>query len=114
MIKLDTSFDSKNSETSPNARRARWEQLMKSSKGKIDVQLAEQFLSDHYDTFDKKKEADSRTLCGHNDSNAHGESIFEWAPYFPGGAVQGKAMDSTQAAAMSFVARGGQDRKSVV
>ena len=107
VLKLDTSFDPNNPETSPNARHARWEQLMKSSKGKIDVAMAQKFLSDHYDAYEKKEGADARTLCGHNDSTAHGVSIWEWGPYYPGGAVQGKAMDSAQARAMTFVARGG-------
>jgi len=105
VLKLDTKFDPDNPETSPNARHARWEQLMKSSKGKIDVAMAEKFLSDHYDAYEKKEGADARTLCGHNDSTPNGVSVWEWGPYYPGGAVQGKAMDSAQAKAMSFVAR---------
>ncbi|HLW78164.1 MAG TPA: C45 family peptidase, partial [Terriglobia bacterium] len=107
VIKLDTTFDPDNPETSPNARRARWEALMQESKGKIDVTLAKQFLSDHYDTYQKKQEADERTLCGHNEDSPRGINLWEWAPYYPGGAVQGKAMDSTMAKAMSFVARRG-------
>ena len=38
-----------------NARRARREEMMQQSKGKIDVQMAEQFLSDHFDSFEKER-----------------------------------------------------------
>jgi phospholipase B-like protein len=107
VIKEDTTFDPDNPETSPNARRVRWEELMKESKGKIDVALAEQFLSDHFDTYQKKQDADERTLCGHSESSPRGVNVWDWGPYYPGGAVQGKVMDSSMAKAMSLVARRG-------
>jgi len=103
----DTTFDPKNPETSPNARRARWEQLMKESKGKIDVERAEKFLADHYDTYEKKEAAGKRTLCGHGEDSPVAESVWNWGPYNPCGAVQGKAMDGPMAQSMSFVARRG-------
>ena len=107
VIKEDTTFDPNNPETSPNARRARWEELIEKSKGKIDVSTAQQFLADHYDAYEKKADPDGRTLCGHADASAGGVSLWGWGPYYPGGAVQGKAMDSAMAKAMSFVARRG-------
>jgi hypothetical protein len=107
VIAKDTTFDANNPETSPNARRARWEQLMEESKGKIDVALAQKFLSDHYDSYEKKEEADERTLCGHSETSPRGVQVWDWEPYYPGGAVQGKATDSNRAARLSFVARMG-------
>ena len=107
VVKEDTTFDPDNPETSPNARRVRWEELMKKSKGKIDVAMAEQFLSDHYDSYQKREVADERTLCGHTDATARGVNVWDWGPYYPGGAVQGKAMDGAMAKAMSFVAHRG-------
>jgi Phospholipase B len=107
VIRLDTNFDSKDLASSPNARRTRWEELMKGSKGKIDVQMAEQFLSDHVDAYEKKKVADERTLCGHVDTCPRGISVWGWDGYYPGGAVQGKAMDSQMAKSLSFYARRG-------
>jgi hypothetical protein len=108
VLKEDTpQFDPKNMETSPNARRARWEQLLNENKGKIDVDLAQQMLADHFDTFDKKNNSNERTLCGHVDATARGVSIWSWAPYYPGGAVQGKATDSTMTKEMRLVARTG-------
>jgi hypothetical protein len=107
VIKLDTKFDPNNPETSPNARHARWEQLMKRYKGQIDVHLAEQFLSDHRDAYAHKRGADERTLCGHGENSRRGVQIWDWPAYFPGGAVQGKVTDSDMAAHMSLIARRG-------
>jgi hypothetical protein len=107
VIAKDTTFDPKNPETSPNARRARWEQLIEESKGRIDVALAQKFLSDHYDSYEKKEDADERTLCGHSETSGRGIQVWDWGPYYPGGAVQGKATDSNMAAKLSFVARTG-------
>jgi len=108
VLKLDApQFDPDNLESSPNARRVRWEQLLNENKGKIDVALAQQMLGDHEDTFAKKTEANERTLCGHVDTSGRGIAIWDWAPYYPGGAVQGKAADSAMAKEMRLVARMG-------
>jgi Phospholipase B len=103
----ETTFDAKNPANSPNARRTRWEGLMKEYKGRIDVALAQKFMGDHYDAYLKKEMADEHTLCGHVDTVERGVPEFEWGPYYPGGAVQGKVTDSAMAKAMSFVARRG-------
>ena len=103
----ETSFDPNNRETSPNARHVRWDELMQQNKGRIDVQLAQQFESDHYDSYEKRDDPDARTLCGHSEASPSGVKIWDWGPYYPGGAVQGKVTDSKMAAAMSLVARRG-------
>jgi len=108
VIKDETSgFDPQNASTSPNARHIRWEQLIKQSKGHIDVAMAESFMADHVDSFEKKEQADERSLCGHVDASPRGVKLWDWAPYYPGGAVQGKATDSSLAERMSFQARAG-------
>ena len=107
VIKQETTFDPADASSSPNARRARWEELMKEDKGKLDVSMAEQFLGDHVDSFEKKEEPDERSLCGHVDASPRGVKEWGWNDYNPGGAVQGKAADSGMAAKMSFVARRG-------
>ncbi len=107
VLKDETTFDARNSENSPNARRARWEALMQQWKGRIDVPLAQKFLSDHEDTYQKKQQPDARTLCGHVEFAAKGVPEWGWGPNYPGGAVQGKAMDSAMAKALSFIARRG-------
>jgi hypothetical protein len=108
LIKDETEgFDPSDKSSSPDARRARWEQLMQENKGKIDVPMAEQFLADHEDAFLHENTADQRSLCGHVDASKEGVAIWDWGAYYPGGAVQGKATDSDMAAKMSFVAHAG-------
>ncbi len=108
VIKDETvGYDPKDMASSPNARHVRWVQLMKQYKGKIDVPLAEKFLSDHEDSYLHKVRADQRSLCGHVDVAKQGVPVWGWGPYYPGGAVQGKATDSDMAAKLSFVARAG-------
>jgi len=93
--------------SSMNARHARGDELMRQAQGKIDVNMAEQFLSDHFDSFQRKNQPNERALCGHVDASPRGVKEWGWDAYNPGGAVQGKATDSTMAAKMSFVARAG-------
>ena len=103
----DTTFDVNNLASSANARHTRWEELMRQSKGSIDTAMAEKFMGDHYDAFAKKEGADERTLCGHGDVVTHGLNDWEWKPFQPDGAVQGKVMDSRMAEAMTLVAHVG-------
>lgn len=100
-------FDPSDKSSSPNARRVRWQELMQANKGNIDVPMAEKFLADHEDAFLHEDKADQRSLCGHVDAAKEGQAIWGWGPYFPGGAVQGKATDSDMAAEMSFVGHAG-------
>src|SRR5580704_13771314 len=62
VIHEETTFDPNDASSSPNARHARWEEVMKQAKGKVDVTMAEQFLSDHFDSFEKKEQANERAL----------------------------------------------------
>jgi len=108
VLKLDTpEFQPTDMGSSPNARRVRWEQLLNENKGKIDVDLAQQMLGDHVDSFEKKEQANERVLCGHLDNSARGVAQWAWGPYYPGGAVQGKATDSSMTKDMRLVARMG-------
>src|SRR2546427_3278266 len=100
-------FDPSNNESSPNARRARWDEMLKENKGKIDVTLAEKMLGDHMDTAEKKEDTNERTLCGHVDGSPRGVKEWDWQPYYPGGAVQGKATDATMTKEMRIMARMG-------
>ncbi len=114
LIREETSgFDPNDRSSSMNARHVRAEELMQQAKGKIDVEIAEQFLSDHVDSFaytplsSEKPQPDERSLCGHVDKSPQGVKEWGWNPYNPGGAVQGKATDSKMAANMSLIARAG-------
>ena len=107
VIAQDTTFDPHNPATSPNARRTRWEELMEGNRGKIDVALAQKFMADHHDAYEKTEQANERTLCGHVDASGRGVDVWEWPAYYPGGAVQGKVIDSSLAKALSFYAHMG-------
>jgi len=105
--KLDTTWNNDDLASSPNARHIRLDEMMKESKGKIDVELAEKVLSDHYDTYLQKEIPDGRTLCGHLDLDPAGVKAWGDGPYDDHGAVEGKAVDSHMAGQMSFMARAG-------
>jgi hypothetical protein len=108
VIRDDTpGFDPKNPESSMNARRATALSFMQKHYGKLDTALAEAYLSDHYDSFEKKDDAGMRSLCGHEEMSARGEPVWGDAPFTPDGAVTGKVMDSDMAAKMSFIGRAG-------
>jgi hypothetical protein len=106
-------FDPNDMSSSMNARHARADEMVQHARGTIDVEMAENFLADHVDSFEKnassmeKVQPNERSLCGHVDVSPRGVKQWEWNPYNPGGAVQGKATDSNMAANMSFVARAG-------
>jgi hypothetical protein len=100
-------FDAKNLSSSPNARRITAERQIEQAKGQIDVQTAEQFLSDHVDSYTGKVEADERSLCGHVDKVKRGVPEFDWGPYYPAGAVTGKVTDSDLAAKLALIAHAG-------
>src|SRR6266851_2063051 len=102
LARKETNFDAANKQSSPNARRARWEQLMAQNKGKIDVEIAKQMESDTYDIIEKKQQPDERTLCGCVDVSPKGIPEWDWGKYFPGGTVQAKTIDGKMAEAMEF------------
>jgi hypothetical protein len=108
LIKEETSgFDPSDMSSSMNARHARADELVQRAKGTIDVEMAQDFLADHFDSFEKKEQPNERSLCGHVDASPRGAKQWGWDAHNPGGAVQGKATDSRMAANMSFVARAG-------
>jgi len=106
LIREETDFDSQDLSLSANARHVRWEQLLAENKGKIDLAAAERFLADHYDTFEKKEDADERTLDGHIDLSPRGSQPWQ-PPFGMAGAVQNKAANANLASEMSFVAAAG-------
>ena len=106
LIHEETDFDPADVGQSSVARHARWDQLMAENKGKIEVATAQRFLADHYDSFEKKEDADERTLDGHIDLSPRGSSGWV-GPYATAGAVQNKVADAHMIAKMTFVAAAG-------
>jgi hypothetical protein len=101
LAREETRFDLKDMSNSPNARRARWEQLMAENKGRIDVAAARRFLADHYDSFSKGTAPSERTLCGHIELSPRGMGSWQ-KPFAPAGAVQNKVADAAMAERMSL------------
>jgi hypothetical protein len=108
LIRDDTrAFNPDDPESSMNARHIRAEEFVKEHYGKLDTALAEAYLSDHHDSYEKREDAGKRSLCGHEDTSPVGEKVWGDLPYDPGGAVTGKVMDSDMAEKMSFTGRAG-------
>ena len=106
LIREETDFNPKDAGQSSVARHVRWEQLMRQNMGKIDVASAQRFLADHFDTFEKKEDADERTLDGHVDLSPRGSGGWV-GPFGTAGAVQNKAADASMIAKMTFNAAAG-------
>ena len=107
IIKKETDFNAKDMGNSMNARHVRWDQLMDQYKGQIDIAMAQKFLADHYDSYDKKEGPNERSLCGHIVASPRGVPEWNDLPFEPGGAVTSQAADSSMAKNMSFAARAG-------
>jgi len=92
------------------ARMVRLGDLMDEHKGKINIEVAQQIIADHYDVYLKKEENPcSRTVCSHYDLDAR-EYMSDPArpkPFSPHGAVDGIVCDTSLAKKMSFVGRFG-------
>ncbi len=102
----ETRFDPAKKDSSPNARKARWEELMARHKGKIDVELGKVFETDNLDVITGRHEANERTLCGRVEVSPRGVPEWDWAPFYPGGTVQSKVADASMAERMALSGAG--------
>jgi hypothetical protein len=100
-------FNPKDMTESGNARHVTEEAFVHKHQGQLDAALAEAYLSDHWDSFEKKTDADTRSLCGHEDLSAEGDKGWGTLPYSPQGSVTGELTDATMAERMSMIVRAG-------
>ncbi len=108
VIRDDTpGFNPNNMSSSMNARRVTGEAFVKKHGGQLDTALAEAYLSDHWDSFEKKDDPDQRSLCGHEETSPVGEPVWGNPPYAPSGAVTGEVTDAAMAGRMSMIVRAG-------
>ena len=108
LIRDDTpGFDTHDMKSTMNARHVRAEEFIQQHLGHLDTALAEEYLSDHYDSYEHKVIAARRSLCGHEDASKDPEPAWDSPPFSPSGAVTGKVMDASMAEHMSFTARAG-------
>lgn len=82
-VRTETTVNYKDKTTSTAARDARWRQLMKRYKGKINIEVAKKFMADHFDATVNKDNPSSRTLCGHLDNDPQGWPEWGIPPYAP-------------------------------
>src|SRR5437868_7172247 len=99
---IETNFDFKNLGGSPLARKTRWEQMVKESAGKIDVETIKRMEADKYDSFENKEGPNERSLCGCVERSPRGIPEWDWGKFYPGGTLQAKAVDSQMASTMQF------------
>jgi len=107
LIKAETDFNPNDLGSSMNARHVRWDELMNQYKGQIDVEMAQKFLADHWDSYEKNQGPNERSLCGHIAVSPRGVPEWNDPPYEPGGAVTAQAADSSMTKNMTLRARAG-------
>ena len=81
---------------------------MAQHKGTIDIDVAKAFEADKYDVIEKRDGPTERTLCGAVEDSPRGTPEWDWAPYYPGGTVQAKVMDTAMAGGLEMWAAMGR------
>lgn len=92
------------------ARKVRLGDLMDKYKGKIDINVAKDIISDHYDVYLlKENNPCSRTVCSHYelDGREYMSQADRPKPYQPQGAVDGIVCDTNMAKKVGFYGRFG-------
>jgi hypothetical protein len=91
------------------ARYVRLSDLMDKHKGKLNLEVAQQIIADHYDVYLQKENKSSRTVCSHYDLDAreYMSAPGRPLPFAPHGAVDGMVCDSEMAKRMQFKGRFG-------
>lgn len=108
LITKETTFNTKDSTTSPNARKLRMEQLViVDLKGKLDVESGKQVEADHKDVLLNKNANNRCVICGHIEEDPKGCPEWDCKPFDPMGAVQGKITTADLAGKMQFWAHMG-------
>ena len=108
LIARETTFNPKDKTSSPNARKLRMEELVIGElKGKLDAQTGMRVEADHKDALQNKDANNRCVICGHIDEDPKGCKEWDYPPFYPMGAVQGKVTTSDLAREMKFWAHMG-------
>jgi hypothetical protein len=107
LIADETTFSTKDSTTSPNARKRRMEQLVTDYKGKLDAETGKILEADHYDAIHRGNMNNKCVICGHIDEDKNGCAEWDLPAYYPMGAVQGKVTTAALSKDMKFWAHMG-------
>lgn len=91
--------------TSSGARNARLLDLLNTEYyGKIDVNVGQRIIADHYDVNTKSHVKNKHSICKHSEldaSNVHGKAHYPW------GCTDGKVVDTSMAKQLAFMSRFG-------
>lgn len=107
LIQEETTFNPSIKDNSPNSRKVRFESLMEEEKGKINIETGKILESDHYDPIQNSSQVNRCVICGHVDTDPKGCPEWDWQPFYPGGAVQGKLTNANLASHFQFWAHMG-------
>jgi hypothetical protein len=91
------------------ARKVRLADLMDEHKGKLNIDIAQKIMADHYDVYLNKENPCSRTCCSHYelDAREYMSDPSRPKPFQPRGALDGNVVDTKMAKNMSFSLRWG-------
>lgn len=90
------------------SRLVRIPQLLEENKGKLNLEIAKEILSDHYDPYLKADEHPGvRSICSHYDSDPQ-DYLTTRLPYRPQGSVDGKVGSTATARAFTIQGRFGK------
>ena len=106
-VRKETTFDYNNFNSTAISRRLRALELMKKNYGKIDIDFAKKYQSDHYDSSKEKYNPSANTLCGHVELDPRGLPEWGYDPYYPGGSICAEVTDSVLARKMKLNAKWG-------
>ena len=107
-VREETKFNYEDKFGCCTARCQRWSQLIESNRTLLDVDMAKEFLADHYDVLSGQNTPNRNTLCGHVELDDRGVPEWELGPYYPTGAYDGKVTDSVLAMSGAFWAHWGK------
>jgi hypothetical protein len=107
LIKEETTFDSKDSTTSPNSRKLRWEKMTSQYKGNINDSTGRVIEGDSYDELTGTRSLNRCVIAGRTDTDPKGAPEWDWKPFYPGGTVQAKICTADMAKDMKLWAHMG-------
>ncbi len=107
-VRSETTLDYSDKSTCCTARRERWKQIVESSKERLDIETAKEYLADHYDAYTCLEKPGRNSLCGHIEQDPRGWPEWEWGPNYPAGSFDAKVTDSNLASVGTFWAHWGK------
>jgi hypothetical protein len=107
-VRPETTFNYNDKSTTCTARYERLEEVLRLSKGKLNIEVAKSLLADHHDNYTHTDTPNRNTICGHIESDGRGLPEWEYGPNYPGGTFDGKTTDSKLASNGAFWAHWGK------